>query len=616
MDLSGDMSNTKVPSTGRTVPAILDNRKGMKSDMVRRRSQAGLASGQAEDFRALSIRILHFANRGISRVPFLRAVLNSLLEFSKCDAVELRVGDVDLQYRCEATRRPRKSFVFQGLNPSEEEDGGVRNATDEPFEKLCQIVMKGSVNPSIPFFTRNGSFWMNDTANSAALKQHEESGIIPLNLKFSDQYRSIALIPFELSDKNTGLLYLKSQQRFFFTESNIETYEGVAQTIGLAILDHRARADCHERVKELTCLYGIARIAGEPELSLDETLLEVAKLLPPAWQYPGITTGRIILDGKSYESAKFKEGIQKQSAEIRVNGELRGAVEVFYLEEKPMLYEGPFLREERSLIDAVAREVSLIVDRREIDLYKSILQEQFRHADRLATIGQLAAGIAHELNEPIGAALGFAQLAQKSAGIPDWCLSDLEKIVKAMLHAREVVRKLLLFARQLPANKSAVDLNALIRDGFYFLESRCAKQRIELIRVLDPDLPTIYADPSQLHQVLTNLIVNSIQVMPDGGRLTIRTQKEKDGIGLTVEDTGPGMTDEVLQRVFVPFFTTKDVGQGTGLGLSVVHGIVTSHGGKIEASTVLGKGTVFRIYLPSRGPQNGKENKSNGGYPR
>jgi signal transduction histidine kinase len=116
--------------------------------------------------------------------------------------------------------------------------------------------------------------------------------------------------------------------------------------------------------------------------------------------------------------------------------------------------------------------------------------------------------------------------------------------------------------------------------------------------------------------VLTNLIVNSIQVMPDGGRLIISTQKEKDGIVLTVEDTGLGMTDEVLERIFVPFFTTKDVGQGTGLGLPVVHGIVTSHGGKIEASTSLGKGTVFRIHLPTHEPRNGKENMSNGGCPR
>ncbi|MFH1676035.1 MAG: ATP-binding protein [bacterium] len=582
----------------------------MKSNTSKKRSNGDSSKIQFEDFRALSVRILHFANRGISRIPFLRAVLNSLLEFSKCSAVELRVNDIDLNYICEIKKQPRKSFRFRTLTGAHEENG---DKTDDPFNRLCAIVIEGRLDSSLPFFSRNGSFRINDTTNRDALEPHLESGILPRGLKFDEEYGSIALIPFVLSDENFGLLYLKNREKFFFTENDIETYEGVAQTIGLALSDHRARAECNERVKELTCLYGIARISGEPELSLEKTLMRIARLLPPAWQYPGITTGRITVDGKAYESTGFREGTHKQSADIVVNGELRGTIDVFYLEERPILYEGPFLKEERNLIDTVASEVALIIDRREMDRYKSILQEQLRHADRLATIGQLAAGVAHELNEPIGSALGFAQLAQKSEGIPDQCMDDLGKIVKAMLHAREVVRKLLFFSRQMPANKSLMNLNTLIAEGLYFIESRCAKQQIELVKNLDPDPPEIYADPSQIHQVLVNLLVNSIQVMPGGGRLTISTGKENDGIVLTVEDTGPGMTETVLNHLFVPFFTTKDVGQGTGLGLSVVHGIVISHGGKIEVSTRLGKGSVFKVNLPISGSQNGKEKKSDGG---
>jgi len=131
-----------------------------------------------------------------------------------------------------------------------------------------------------------------------------------------------------------------------------------------------------------------------------------------------------------------------------------------------------------------------------------------------------------------------------------------------------------MFARQMPSKRANVDLNSLVEDGLYFLESRCAKEGIELVRVLSPGLPDVTADPAQMHQVLVNLAVNAIQAMPNGGKLTVGTASSDDQVLLTVEDTGIGMSEGVLKQIFIPFFTTKDVGQGTGLGLPVVHGIV------------------------------------------
>jgi signal transduction histidine kinase len=151
----------------------------------------------------------------------------------------------------------------------------------------------------------------------------------------------------------------------------------------------------------------------------------------------------------------------------------------------------------------------------------------------------------------------------------------------------------------MPAVKTLVDLNKLVAEGLYFVESRCAKQQIELVRDLGNNLPLINADPAQIHQVLVNLVVNSVQAMPNGGKLTIRTRPEGEYVALIVEDTGPGMTDDVRRRLFVPFFTTKDVGQGTGLGLSVAHGIVSQHGGRIDVETELGKGSTFIVRLPA-----------------
>ena len=128
-----------------------------------------------------------------------------------------------------------------------------------------------------------------------------------------------------------------------------------------------------------------------------------------------------------------------------------------------------------------------------------------------------------------------------------------------------------------------------------------ANQGIDLVRHLDPEIPNVHADPVQLGQVIVNLVVNAIQAMPDGGTLTLVTRSEEKTGVIEVQDTGVGMADDVVSEIFRPFFTTKDVGRGTGLGLSVVHGIVAAHGGTIHVDSELGKGTRFRVRLPLSG---------------
>ena len=357
-------------------------------------------------------------------------------------------------------------------------------------------------------------------------------------------------------------------------------------------------AALRERVKELTCLYSLAQLAERPHITLGEILQGTVELLPPAWQYPEITAGRIALDGRSCVTGNFKEGGQMQSAPIVVNGRRRGSVDVVYVEPRPEVDEGPFLTEERSLIDAVARHIALIVERRQADEDRFRLREQLRHADRLATIGQLSAGVAHELNEPLGNILGFAQLAQKHPDFPDQIAGDLAKIVATSLHARQIINNLMLFSRQTPPRKTQVDLNTVLEEGLDFLESRCARSGIAVVRRLSPGLPQITADAAQLRQVFVNLVVNAIHAMPGGGRLTITTRASGGRVVLSVEDTGIGMSERVLKEIFIPFFTTKDVNEGTGLGLPVVHGIVTSHGGKIGVKSAPGQGARFDIELP------------------
>ncbi len=363
-----------------------------------------------------------------------------------------------------------------------------------------------------------------------------------------------------------------------------------------------------ERVKELTCLYGIAHVMQRADISLPEALQAIAELLPPAWQFPEIACARIVLDSRTYQTAGFHESPRRQAGALIVAGECRGAVELFYTQD-PGVSETPFLDEERSLIEMIAREVSIHIERCEAEEAGVRLRDQLRHADRLATLGQLAAGVAHEINEPLSNILGFAQLAKKHPALPEQVAGDLEKIVKSCLHAREVIHKLLTFARKMPAEKSPVDLNQVVTDGFYFLESRCARAGIEMVRRLDPGLPVISADRSQLHQVIVNLVVNALQAMPDGGKLTIETRVSDRTASLIVEDTGTGMTESVRRNIFTPFFTTKDVNEGTGLGLAVVHGIVAAHGGTIEVESEAGHGARFTIEFPLCAPADLEESK-------
>jgi len=273
-------------------------------------------------------------------------------------------------------------------------------------------------------------------------------------------------------------------------------------------------------------------------------------------------------------------------------------VEVSYRESRLTLDEGPFLAEERSLIDSVAREVGHLIERARAEEEKNLLQEQLRHADRLATLGQLAAGVAHELNEPLGNILGFAQLARKTPNLPAQALKDLASIETASLHAREIIKKLMMFARQLPPKRMRVNLNRILEEGLYLFETRCAKAGIRLVHDLEEALPPIVADPNQMNQVLVNLMVNALYAMPSGGALTVRTRSLGEDVLLAVEDTGCGMSEDVRRQIFLPFFTTKDVDEGTGLGLAVVHGIITAHGGRIQVESTEGEGARFFIRLP------------------
>ncbi|MCK4821376.1 hypothetical protein KA005_36760, partial [bacterium] len=281
--------------------------------------------------------------------------------------------------------------------------------------------------------------------------------------------RSFVRFPLTVDNKMIGLLLLRSDQPGFFRETEIPLLEHIAQTMAFAMTFQEAHLAQRERVKELTCLYDIAHNAAQTRRELQDILEDILRCIPSAWQYPDIAEAQIVLDGKTYSTSGFGDSYHQQNADIVIEGKPRGFVEIVYMEDRPEIDEGPFLVDERKLINTIAQEIAIVVQRKKAQAERITLQEQIRHADRLATIGHLAAGVAHELNEPLSGILGFSQLAQKHPGLPKQVSRDLSKIESESLNAREIIRKLLLFARQTSPTKNRTNLNHIAEEGVYFL---------------------------------------------------------------------------------------------------------------------------------------------------
>ena len=230
-------------------------------------------------------------------------------------------------------------------------------------------------------------------------------------------------------------------------------------------------------------------------------------------------------------------------------------------------------------------------------------QERLHLTDRLVSVGEMAAGMAHELNNPLTGVIGLSQLLLDEE-MSDGAKEDLKLIYNEAQRAAAVVKKLLTFARQHPTERKAVQINAVVED---VLSLRGYEERVNNIRVttlFDDHLPEIVADPFQMQQVFLNIVLNAEQAMIEAhkkGTLTITTERVDDNIKVSFSDDGPGISPENMRKLFSPFFTTKVVGKGTGLGLSICYGIVTNQGGRIYAQSELGRGATFVVELPVGG---------------
>jgi signal transduction histidine kinase/CheY-like chemotaxis protein len=366
-----------------------------------------------------------------------------------------------------------------------------------------------------------------------------------------------------------------------------------------------------ERVKELRLLHSVSQLLRDAPVNA-ETLQRIVTMMPRAWQYPEVCEARIAFDGTDVRTAGWTDSPWRQSAPLRT-AEGDGAIEVVYLEERPAADEGPFLAEERDLLVSLQDALVAWIERDGAERRRLGTEHQLRQSQKMQALGTLAGGIAHDFNNILTAIIGNAQLAAMELDPHHPARSSIDAVMDSSARASEIVKRILLFSRRQDVERKVMPLAPVVQEVVNLVRVSMPKN-IGVETRVSPNLPNVLGDASQLYQAAMNLCTNAVHAMsPDGGTLSVTQDRVEVGpesgpvalelhpgthVRLTVADTGVGMPPHVVERLFEPFFTTKAHG-GTGLGLSVVHGIVRDHDGAIAVHSAPGKGSTFEIYLPA-----------------
>jgi len=260
-----------------------------------------------------------------------------------------------------------------------------------------------------------------------------------------------------------------------------------------------------------------------------------------------------------------------------------------------------FLAHFYPILDKRTGEVESVVHYCKSITEQKLMDRQMMHAEKLASLGQLVAGVAHELNNPLGLILFYVELLKKDLAPESEHLADVEVIARHSETCRSVVQDLLVFSRKVETMRVPGQLNDSIAKVISVLKKQFAKEGIRIKKSLDPNLPLIHLNESKLQQVWMNLLLNAKQAIREGDgviAVTTRHDKAEGMLSVIIEDNGKGMSPEIINKIFDPFFTTKKDGEGTGLGLSVSYGIIKEHGGDIAVKSRLSVGSVFEVAIP------------------
>lgn len=362
---------------------------------------------------------------------------------------------------------------------------------------------------------------------------------------------------------------------------------------------HTAEQKLKERIKELTCLYEVTSLIVNCDYDDVKTALKgIVQCLERAWQFDQETYVELKTLVYYIRTAEKGENYVFLESPITIFNKPQGNIKVGYPAPKYTLKD--FLEEEQQLLDNICLEVGNLLERKEIRENEARIRRQVEQSDRLRILGEITAGIAHELNTPLANILGFTELLKERVSHDVQASKDLDKIITNTIFSREVVKKLMFFACEMPQEKEIVDIVPIIEDAIDLMRTTLRQSDVSCAFRTSKKSVELRIDKIQLTQVVFNLVVNAIYFSPAKSTITLDVVDAKDKVILKIADEGSGISKETAQHIFEPFYTTKPIGEGSGLGLSVVHGIVQSHQGKIRHTRNIPTGTIFTLEFPKK----------------
>lgn len=350
-----------------------------------------------------------------------------------------------------------------------------------------------------------------------------------------------------------------------------------------------------ERIKELSCLYNISLLIASHTDNISDTFSKMALVIKDAWLYSDQAIVSIKTNGIEAVTSPLVGSTEKIEEEVKLHNNALLRISVHYPSSDFSVTD--FLEEEKRLLKKLTLEIASFLNIEFSKEQGAVLQRGLERNDRLSILGEMTAGIAHELNTPLANILGYTELLQSKL-TDEQQRKDVSKIIKSVIYAREVVKKLMFFTSEMPQDKVVQPIKPIIDEALQLLQPNLKKAAIQAKFTISNETISLKIDKIQFMQLLFNLIINALYVSPTRSTIYIDVNETEKAIILKVSDEGTGVPDTLKEKVFEPFFTTKPSGQGSGLGLSVVHGIVKSHQGHIAIRDNKPKGAVFSIELP------------------